>query len=205
MKQILALFACILAFATMIASGAQAQSAYKIRAGDVLRIEVLEDQTLNRQSLVPPDGRITLPLAGSIAAAGRTIEDIQKDLISRLTPSFAAAPTVFVSIESIFVDPLANQPALPDLIKIYVQGEVAKQGRIDVLRGTTILQFFAEMGGFSKFAAIKRIQLRRVDKNGVEKVYGINYQDIESGRSSVGKTVLSEGDVIIVPQRKLFE
>jgi polysaccharide export outer membrane protein len=56
------------------------------------------------------------------------------------------------------------------------------------------------MGGFSKFAATKRIQLRR----GTD-LYPLNYKDIEAGKSNAGGTILAEGDVILVPQRKLFE
>lgn len=202
MRYLIALVACVLVFPLLMSGEARAKSEYRVHAGDVLRIEVLEDTTLNRQSLVPPDGRISLPLAGAVAAAGRTVEEIQQDLIKRLTPSFAAPPTVFVSIESIYVDP---KSLVPPVIRVFVTGEASKQGGIDVAPGTTVLQFFAEMGGFSKFAAIKRIQLRRVDKSGVEKVYGINFEDIQKGKSSAGNTVLKAGDVFIVPQRKLFE
>lgn len=41
---------------------------YKVRTGDVLQIEVLEDGTLNRTAIVLPDGQISLPLAGSVRA-----------------------------------------------------------------------------------------------------------------------------------------
>ena len=42
--------------------------AHQLRAaaGDVLNIEVLEDASLNRQALVLPDGRVTVPLAGNL-------------------------------------------------------------------------------------------------------------------------------------------
>ena len=66
--------------------------------------------------------------------------------------------------------------------------------------GTTVLQAFAEMGGFSKFAATKRIQLRRGATT-----YKLNYDMIEAGTSTDGGTTLKDGDVIVVPQRKLFE
>jgi len=74
-----------------------------------------------------------------------------------------------------------------------------------VLPGTTVLQLFAQIGGFSRFAATKRIQLRRTDASGTEQVFAIDYEAIEEGRSQAGATVLREGDVIIVPQRRLFE
>lgn len=204
MTRIFTLLAGLLLLPTLLAAPAFAQNAYLVKAGDILRIEVLEDATLNRTSLIPPDGRITLPLAGSIAAAGRSVEEIQADLIKKLTPSFAAAPNVFVSIESIFTAPQNTTPVVPVLYAIYVNGEAAKPGRVDVEPGTTVLQLFGQMGGFSKFAATKRIQLRRIE-HGAEKIYGINYDQILGGTSTAGNTTLKNGDVIIVPQRRLFE
>ena len=76
----------------------QAQDSYSIQPGDVLRIEVLEDPSLNRDALVLPDGRVSLPLAGLIQAGGRSIDSVQADIAGRLAPNFAAAPSVFVGI-----------------------------------------------------------------------------------------------------------
>ena len=76
---------------------------------------------------------------------------------------------------------------------------------IQVAPGTTVLQLFAQMGGFGRFAATARIQLRRVDNAGVEQIYALDYEAIEAGRSPSGQTELEEGDVIVVPQRHLFE
>ena len=179
---------------------AQAQDGYRIRQGDTLRIEVLEDPTLNRSSLVAPDGRIAVPLAGGIRASGRTIEDIQTDLVARLTPSFATAPTVFLSVERLAEARPGGPAAAAPTITVYVVGEAAKPGKLLVEPGTTVLQMFAEMGGFSRFAATKRIQLRRGDTT-----YALNYDAIEAGTSSTGSSTLADGDVIVVPQRKLFE
>jgi polysaccharide export outer membrane protein len=56
------------------------------------------------------------------------------------------------------------------------------------------------MGGFSPFAATKRVQLRRAGE-----ITTISYNAIENGASNAGAIVLQDGDVIMVPQRKLFE
>jgi polysaccharide export outer membrane protein len=178
---------------------AAAQDGYRLRPGDVLRIEVLEDAELNRSVLIAPDGRITIPLAGAIAAGGRTVEQVQADLIARLAPNFAAPPTVFVSLERL-VEPRPPGPPAKTTIEVYVMGESANPGRLDVERGSTLLQAFAQMGGFTKFAATKRIQLRRGARTFV-----IDYSAIERGTSTAGDTVLQKGDVILVPQRRLFE
>lgn len=179
---------------------AAAQDGYRLRAGDVLRIEVVEDSGLNRNVLVAPDGRISVPLAGSITAGGRTVETIQAELAQRLSGSFAAPPTVFVSLDRVAEPRAAGGTAAVPTIDIHVMGEAAKTGRLSVRRGTTLLQAFAEMGGFSRFAAVKRVQLRRDGK-----IYQYDYTAIEAGRSTAGETVLMPGDVILVPQRRLFE
>jgi polysaccharide export outer membrane protein len=194
--------------AALAIPAAAQEGGYKIRAGDTLRIEVLEDPGLNRSVLVSPDGRVTLPLAGAVRASGKTVEAVQNELAARLAPNFATTPNIYVSIERIAERAVGGGGGVraAPTVDIYVIGEAAKSGKISVAPGTTVLQFFAEMGGFSKFAATKRIQLRRTDpKSGVETAYNINYDAIENGTSKMGATVLMKGDVIVVPQRKLFE
>jgi polysaccharide export outer membrane protein len=207
---ITAFLAGVFSLALLLSQSASAQEGYKIRQGDILRIEVLEDPSLNRSTLVAPDGRITLPLAGSIRAGGRTIEAVQKQLITNLEPSFATSPTVFVAIERLAEQRQYSQSAAPspvdDSISVFIMGEAAKPGRHTVAPGTTLLQVFAEMGGFSKFAATKRIQLRRKDPaSGNEMIYALNYKSIEAGKSPNGSMQIVNGDVIVIPQRRLFE
>jgi polysaccharide export outer membrane protein len=61
------------------------------------------------------------------------------------------------------------------------------------------------MGGFTRFAASSRVQLRRPSADGAEQMVTLDYKAIEAGLSNAGMTVLSEGDIIVVPQRRLFE
>ncbi|MEB8388438.1 polysaccharide export protein [Rhodobacteraceae bacterium KMM 6894] len=189
-----------MALALGVAQHAHAQG-YKIRPGDTLRIEVLEDSALNRTVLVAPDGRISLPQAGTLSVRGKNVESVQSALTQRLAGSFAATPNVFVSIDQLAERRIVPRgPPAPDpVISVFVVGEVGKPGELDVDPGTNVLQLFAVMGGFTKFAATKRIQLRRDST-----VYRLNYDRIEAG-SQGGRTVLRDGDVIVVPQRRLFE
>ncbi|MEE3070377.1 MAG: polysaccharide biosynthesis/export family protein, partial [Pseudomonadota bacterium] len=50
-----------------VSNTAQAQS-YKIKAGDSLQIEVLEDPSLSRSVLVLPDGQFSFPFVGEVRA-----------------------------------------------------------------------------------------------------------------------------------------
>ena len=180
-----------------VTSGAQAQQAYQLRAGDTLRLEVLEDQSLNRLLLIAPDGQISVPLVGGVQAAGRTIAAVQADLASQLSPNFATVPTVFVALE-------ARRARVPGssgrTIDIFVLGEVNSPGKREVDPNTIVLQLLAETGGFTRFAATKRLQLRRGGDT-----FPLNYNDIEAGISQDGMMRLRDGDVLVVPQRRLFE
>lgn len=179
---------------------------YRVRSGDVLQIEVLEDATLNRTAIVLPDGQISLPLVGSVRAAGRSLAEVQADLATRLAPNFASAPTVFVTLSALAErTPSSGAAATPRTIDIYVMGAANSPGKIDVKPGATLLQALAQAGGLSPFAAKKRVQLRRVDKSGVEQVYKFDLDAIERGAAGGGATKLVSGDVIVIPQRKLFE
>ncbi|WP_137110703.1 polysaccharide biosynthesis/export family protein [Rhodobacter sp. SY28-1] len=185
----------------ILALAATAQD-YRVRAGDTLQIEVLEDATLNRSAIVLPDGQISLPVAGTIRVAGRSLAEVQAELASRLAPGFASTPTVFVTLSALAERPAASAPRTID---IFILGAANTPGKVQVSPGTTLLQAIAQAGGLSPFAAKKRIQLRRVDKAGNERIYKLDLDAIERGASSGGTTRLVSGDVIVIPQRKLFE
>lgn len=177
---------------------------YRIRSGDTLQIEVLEDATLNRTAIVLPDGQISLPVAGTVRVAGRSLADVQAELVSRLAPGFTSPPTVFVTLSALAERPAATA-AVPRTIDIFILGAAATPGKVQVSPGTTLLQAIAQAGGLSPFAAKKRVQLRRVDKAGNEQIYKLDLDAIERGVSAGGTTRLVAGDVIVIPQRKLFE
>lgn len=185
-------------------TAALAQDNYRIKPGDTVRFEVLEDSSINRDSLVLPDGRVTVPLAGTISVAGRTIEEVRADVTSKLSSNFANDPTVTVSLTQLGT-PAATGGVATYQMAIYFMGEVNKPGMIEVKRGTTLLQALAQAGGFSRFAAVKRVQLRRTDRSGKQSVYSFNYNDVLAGKNSIGATILATGDVIVVPTRRLFE
>ena len=111
LTRITTFFTAMMAMLALVGTAHAQEDAYRIRAGDVLRIEVLEDATLNRSVLVSPDGRISVPLAGAVMAAGNPIEAIQRAIATQLAPNFAAPPTVFVSVEQLAVRAPASRPA----------------------------------------------------------------------------------------------
>ena len=191
--------------AVLWATLALAQSEYKVQPGDTLTIEVLEDGSLNRAVQVLPDGRFNFPFAGSVQAAGRSAGEIENAVTLAIQSNFANPPTVFVGVRPREVLPQTALSGADGLgINVYFVGEVNNPGLIAVQPGTTLLQAVAISGGVSRFAAIKRIQLRRTDAQGVQRVTFLNYKALADGAVTTD-IELEDGDVILVPERRLFE
>lgn len=189
---------CALFFAT----AAVAQGNYAIQPGDTLRVEVIEDASLNRDLLVTPDGRISFPFAGSVRASGRTTTQLERALATQLAENFANRPTVYVAIRGLAE---GNDATTGDEITVFLMGEVNAPGPKLMEEGTSLLQFLATSGGFSNFAATKRIQLRRISGSGAERIVTLNYHAISRGAVMQNNVILQDGDVVLVPERRLFE
>lgn len=204
----LGVLAGLLLFFTAFA--ADAQGNFRVGPGDTLQVEVLEDPSLNRSVLVLPDGSISFPFVGSIQAGGLSLSNVRNALSAGLAPNFAVAPTVVVSVAAVAErappTPVFTGPIKKPTIDVYIMGEIQGPGRKEVKPGTTILQFIAEAGGPTPFAALSRIQLHRTDhKSGYTHVYLFSYDGKGKGYRISPGTKLAPGDVVIVPARKLFE
>ena len=120
-----------------------------------------------------------------------------------IASNFAIPPSVFVSvIPGIQAPQTASTGPTMD---VYFVGEVNNPGLVQVKRGTTLLQAVAVSGGVTRFAAVKRIQLRRTDpRTRVQRVTILNYKALANGAETTD-IELKDGDVILVPERRLFE
>ena len=190
-----------------LGSAADAQSDYRIRSGDTLQIEVLDDPSLNRAVLVLPDGSFSFPFVGSLQASGRNVGQVQAQLAAGLASNFANAPNVVVSVASLAERVIAPAaPVIEPTIDVYVMGEVGGAGKKEVSPGTTILQVLAESGGLTPFAAESRIELHRTDiSTGQTAIYLYSRNGRGKGQRIGSGTPLLPGDVVVVPSRRLFE
>jgi polysaccharide biosynthesis/export protein len=176
-------------------SGAGAQA---LKPGDVISISVYQDPKLDRQVIIGPTGMISFPLAGQIRAGGLTPAQLEDVIKARLKDKFTEEPDVTVSLG-------AEKPLEEDLKpRIFVTGEVLRPGFFVVRMKTTVLQAIALAGGFGPYAAKQRIQVRR-QINGTEVMYLFDYVDFHRGRNVEDNIDLLPGDVVIIPERTIFE
>lgn len=205
LKNLLSPIALAVAFLIGALLPAAAQDNYVIKPGDVLQVEVLEDSALNRQALVLPDGSISFPMAGSVRVQGRSVGQVSSALSAALATSFAAPPNVYVSVATV-AEKRPRAASGSGVIDVFALGEFEEPGRKEVKPGITLLQFLAEAGGLSRFAADKRIELHRTAPNGAVTTYRFNYRTPAGGEDGInGGTKLTDGDVIKAPSRRLFE
>ena len=188
----------IFALAVMlgVCTGAPAQQAknYALQPGDSVEVSVWQDQRLNRTIVVGPDGMISFPLVGHIRAAGMTVQALESLLSKQLRKNYQTDPQVTVTLSEV---------GLGTGSQVFITGEVNKPGPVSITTGTSVMQAIAMSGGLGRFAAKSRIQIHR-KVAGSEQVLLFNYSDFESGKNLEGNIALQPGDVIVVPERGLF-
>jgi polysaccharide export outer membrane protein len=169
---------------TSTASAATAAD-YRLAAGDKLRIEVYKDTQLSQSLQVRPDGKITLPLVGDVAAAGHTSLEL-RDSIAGSLKEYIKEPVVTVIV-------VETTPQV-----VYVTGEVTKPGALPLTGGRmSILQALAMAGGFTDFANRKDIRILRKGPAGMQTLK-FNYKDALDEDNTREPLQLQPGDTVVV-------
>jgi len=91
---------------------------------------------------------ITLPLIGSIQAAGKTIGQLQQEITERYVPKYYKRLNVTIASEMRF---------------FVVIGEVRKEDRHQFAGEMTVLKAIAAAGGFTDFAKRTKVQVTRAN------------------------------------------
>lgn len=107
---------------------------YIIGEGDTLNISVWGNKDVSLSAKVRPDGKITVPVAGDIHAAGMTVSQL-KMILQTVLRDYIKNPTVTVIVEEI-----TNN-------KVYVTGGGVPSGVFELNKKTTLLQLLCRIGG----------------------------------------------------------
>ena len=161
---------------------------YQINAGDVLSINVWNDQSFNaEQLLVRPDGFISAPAVGEIKAGGQTIDQLQEDLAESLSRYLKDEPTVVITISN------------TNGSRIFVVGKVNAPGVYPLSGSFDVMQAIAMARGLNSFAAENKILVLRRDVSGVQQAIKFEYGKVRSGKDLSSNILLNSGDVVVVP------
>jgi polysaccharide biosynthesis/export protein len=155
-----------------------------LASGDVIKLTFSSAHELNQSQKIRADGKLSLPLVGEVDASGKTVGQLQGELME-LYKSQLKNPEVTVSLEA-------------SVTRVTVSGAVVKPGTITFERPTTLFQAIMEAGGPNAYGNIRRVRLFRTI-NGVQKNQVFDLHRLLGGEETKPFYV-RDGDVVNVPQ-----
>ena len=164
-------------------------AAYVIGPLDSLEVFVWRNPEISTTTIVRPDGRVTLPLVEDLDAAGKTPNDLAREIEGTLS-RFILDPFVTVTV-SRFVGPFDRQ--------IRIVGEAAEPQAIAFRDNMTVLDVMIAVGGLTEFAAGNRTTLIR-QVEGEQQEYRLRLDDLLRDGDISANVAMRPGDVIIVPE-----
>ena len=131
-----------------VGEAASSPHSYRLGSNDVVRIQVYGEEDLTVESKVDGDGNINFPLLGMVAVAGKTTQELQDYLTSRLASGYVRAPRV-----TAYVFKYRN---------IYVSGEVRTPGGYPYEEGLSVQKAVTIAGGLTDKAERNELRILRV-------------------------------------------
>lgn len=159
---------------------------YRIGSGDVVHVNVWGEPTASvTGAVVRTDGKISMPLIHEIYILGMTPPEAEKAISEQLS-RFINAPDVAVIISGI------------NSKKIYVTGQVKKEGTLLFTYRMTVMQAISEAGGLTPYAKRKKIYVLR-NEDGRDFKLPFDYDAVLKGEHMEMNIPLKPGDQLIVP------
>jgi polysaccharide biosynthesis/export protein len=150
-------------------------AAYRLDAGDRLRIVIYGQEGLTNTYAIDAGGSITMPLIGAVRARGLTPAGLASEITAKLRNGYIREPSVAVEIE-------AYRP-------FFILGEVAAPGQYPYVPNMSVESAVAIAGGFSPRAKRDRVTLTHSDASGPLRAV------VPLG------TPISPGDTVLVGER----
>src|SRR2546428_164519 len=162
----------------------KAQQPYILAAEDVLEVVVFGNADVSRAVTIRPDGMISLPLIGEVAAAGLTPEQLRRQL-TQLFASFLRNPQVAVIVREFHK------------VRVSVLGQVTKPGVYELAQGATGLDALA-----AAEVTLATVVVAKQSAAGIQLIPVDLLKVIREG--DVARDVaLRRGDVLYVPENPI--
>jgi len=166
-------------------AGVSLPPGYVIGPEDVLSVVFWRDKEMSGEVVVRPDGKISLPLLNDVQAAGYSPEQLRDELV-KAASKFVEGPNATVVVKGI------------NSRKIFVTGNIAKQGTYLLTSDMNVLQLIALAGGLAEYADSKNIVIIR-NEGGKTRYFKFNYKDVLQQKNPQQNILLKPGDTVIVP------
>ncbi len=158
-------------------------SEYLLVAGDTVTVRVFGQEAVATPTRIRTDGKITLPFAGEIVAAGKSPVELGKEIEVRLK-EFIVSPRVSVVLEQ------------PGPVTVSMLGEIGNTGTLTLDPPVGLLQALAQAGGLSDFADRSAIFVLR--RTPVFTRIRFTYDSLLKNEDGASAFQLRRGDVVVV-------
>jgi protein involved in polysaccharide export with SLBB domain len=146
-----------------------------LHPGEKIRVIVFGEDRLSGEYEIDPAGFVSLPLAGTIKAAGLSKQQLELDLSKKFSGEYLRKPRVTVDVTSF-------RP-------FYIMGEVTKAGEYPFKSGLNVMSAIAIAGGTTYRANRSTVLIQHIGENGFREY-------------PLSPTIpVSPGDLIRVPER----
>ncbi len=173
----------------IVKSAVRFQKEYLLFAGDQIEVSVWRVPELSRNVSIGPDGRVSLPLAQDVQAAGLTSRELAEKLKEILSARLLN-PEVTVIPVSI------RQPV------VHVMGDVKNPSPVPFRSAQTALQAIGNAGGLLRTSAAADVTIIRLSSDGYLRAIPV---EAEAGGQpgsymALGLVNLEPDDIVFVPE-----
>ena len=158
-----------------VASIDQATGIPLLQTGEKIKVTVFGENNLSGDYVIDPGGFVSLPLAGTIKASGKTKLVLERELAKKFRGEFLRDPKVTVEVV--------------EFRPFYVLGEVAKPGEYPYRGGINVMSAIAVAGGQTYRASNSTVLVQRAGQTTTREL------SLSAG------VLIYPGDLIQVPQR----
>jgi len=167
----------------MSASTKLPSNAYRVGPQDFLDINVFNVPALSRQMQVSGDGTINVPMIGEVHAAGKTAQELERELTVRLGGRYLQNPQVSLSIKEY------------NSQRFTVEGAVKRAGIFPIKNEATLMQGLSAAEGLDKDTASSSVIIFRTE-NGQRMAARFDIDAIRAGTTP--DPAIQNGDLIVV-------
>ncbi len=176
-------------------SGYVPDDKYKLRKGDRISFQIMEDGDAPRLLIVTDSGELSFPYVGLLKVEDKSCKQMADELKVQLEKEYYYLATPVLALES------ANRL----LGRIYLWGQVRSQGPMDLMvnENLTVGKAILRAGGFAEFANKKKVKLWRGSGSDTtaRQSFELNMDQIlEEGHTDKDMAVQPE-DFIVVPSK----
>jgi len=163
---------------------------YRLHPSDVLEVKFRYTPEFDQTVTIRPDDRVSLNGAGTLIAAGLTLEEFRSRVV-QMASAKLVDPEVTVELKEF------ERP------HVMVEGEVAAPGKVELRGNLSALDAIALAGGFKNTGKQSKVLLLRQQEDGAGVTRVLDLKQIVAHERLEEATQLQAGDVIYVTQNSL--